>query len=140
MENYQQALQLIQKSKNIDFENSFELSKICANYLSNEHTEKEGRDLVIRILDSKSKIDSKTFPIIYDLIDIAGLYPYLEKENLIGSSRLRYEYHKSRFLKDIYFHEEQQYISLQLLSNNSVVLSAPTSFGKSLLIEEVVVE
>ena len=57
---------------------------------------------------------------------------------LSGSSVLRYEYHHSKYLKDVVLHEEQNLISLKLLAGKSVVLSAPTSFGKSLLIDELV--
>lgn len=54
------------------------------------------------------------------------------------SALLRYEYHKSPFLKGVYLHEEQQQLSVELQSKRSLVVSAPTSFGKSLLIEEIV--
>ena len=73
-----------------------------------------------------------------DLIEISGLYPYVSSTDIKNSGLLRYEYHKSKYLKDIYFHEVQQEISIALLSGQSVVLSAPTSFGKSLLIEEII--
>ena len=53
-------------------------------------------------------------------------------------SLLRYEYHRSKVLDNVILHSEQRDISFDLQSGNSVVLSAPTSFGKSLLIEELV--
>ncbi|MBK7476957.1 MAG: hypothetical protein IPI11_13450 [Haliscomenobacter sp.] len=41
-------------------------------------------------------------------------------------------------MQDVYLHEEQQTLSIELQSKRSVVVSAPTSFGKSLLIEELI--
>ena len=46
--------------------------------------------------------------------------------------------HKSNNLDEVYFHEEQLEVVDKLLSDTSVILSAPTSFGKSLLIEEII--
>ncbi len=73
---------------------------------------------------------------------MAGLYPYVDPQYLGKSALLRYEYHKSSNLKrgneDIYLHEEQKEIADTLQRGDSVILSAPTSFGKSLIIEEVI--
>jgi hypothetical protein len=93
---------------------------------------------LIRVLDAWDKLDRNTWPLWNDLVDAAGLFPYINSSLSKGSSLLRYEFHKSPFLPNIYLHEEQNLISLELQSQKSVVLSAPTSFGKSLLIEELI--
>ncbi len=133
---YEDAVKYIHDSEKIDYEASFALSKYCAFLLRND--EHLGRDIVIRILDSWSKLCDKTYHIWNDLTESAGLYPYVEPDSLSESALLRYEYHKSPFLNDIFLHAEQLSISLDLQSNKSVVVSAPTSFGKSLLIEEII--
>jgi hypothetical protein len=133
-----EAKNFIHESEVISFDDSFSLSSYCSRLLNDSESVNNGREIVIRALDSWGKFDSQTYPIWNDLIESAGLYPYLDGEDITGSALLRYEFHKSRYLSDIYFHEEQQKISMELLARNSVVLSAPTSFGKSLLIEELV--
>ena len=78
-----------------------------------------------------------------DIIESAGFYPYLEwqKECLLfknTAGEIRKEFHWSHNLKK-YFHEEQKLHSDFLQnSKRNLIVSAPTSFGKSLLIQEVV--
>ncbi len=128
----------LSQSKQIDFKRSFELSKLCSSLLSNENTEKFAREIIIRVLDSWEKIDKTTYSIWNDLVEATGLYPYLSEENIPWQSNLlRLQYHKSKYL-NYYLHEEQMELSMQLDSAKSLILSAPTSFGKSLLIEEIV--
>lgn len=135
---YNQAIDFVKSADSISFDDSFSLSKLCSAYLGNRENETKGRDLIIRVLDSRSKVEPSTFPIWNDLVESAGLYPYVDPKLLSGSALVRYEYHKSPYLPSVYFHQEQLTISLQLLGKNSVILSAPTSFGKSLLIEEII--
>lgn len=134
----EEAIKFIRETASIDIDRSFELTKYCAELLDNKTTEHYGRDIIIRILDSWEKIDSCSKAIWNDLVDASGLYPYLKTSDLSTSTMLRYEYHKSSYLPDVYLHSEQQKLSTELLNKNSVVVSAPTSFGKSLLIEEVI--
>lgn len=122
----------------IDFNTSFSLAQACSKLLRDPLTENTGREIVIRIKDCLDKVDNRTHSIWNDLCESAGLYPYLETALLKGSSFIRHEFHSSKYLLDIYFHEEQNKVSLELQSKNSVILSAPTSFGKSLLIEDII--
>jgi len=134
--NYESALKYIGSKDRFDFEESFQiLSFINRLYSSDIH---DGRDLIIRLLEKDSCIDSRCTELLNDIIESYGLYPYIDDQLLKGSSSLRYEMHKSPYLKNVFLHEEQFEISTALQSDKSVVLSAPTSFGKSLLIEEVV--
>lgn len=138
LQRVQNAKRYIAEAKRIDYENSFAISQLCSLLLRSRENEKYGREIVIRIQDAWKKIDKNTYPIWNDLTAAAGLYPYVDPKQLSQSSLLCYEYHKSPHLKDVYLHEEQQYLSLELQSKRSLVVSAPTSFGKSLLIEELV--
>jgi len=128
----------LSKTAEIDFNISFSLAQACSKLLRDPLTENIGREIVIRIKACLDKVDNRTYPIWNDLCESAGLYPYLETALLKGSSVIRHEFHSSKYLKDIYFHEEQNKVSLELQSKNSVILSAPTSFGKSLLIEDII--
>ena len=132
------AISFLSDSPEITYEDSFELSKYCSALLSNKAEENIGRDLVIRVRDAWNKIPENTKPIWNRLTEAAGSYPYVDPAQLSKSAAIRYEYHKSPFLTDIYLHAEQQELSIELQSKRSVVVSAPTSFGKSLLIEEII--
>ncbi len=134
----QDAIIYITETKNIDYEHSFSLSQLCSSLLRSRENNKYGRDIIIRILDAWKKVDKNTYSIWNDLTAAAGLYPYVDPKQLSQSSLLCYEYHKSPHLDNIYLHEEQQHLSIELQSKRSLVVSAPTSFGKSLLIEEVI--
>jgi len=136
--NFHDSVSFINQAKVIDFENSFALSKLVAALLSEKETEQDAREIIIRILDVWGKVHIKTRSIWNDLIQSSGLYPYVEQNKLTGSSCLRQEYHKSNYLDNVYLHEEQANLSILLNKSQSVVVSAPTSFGKSLLIEEIV--
>lgn len=133
-----EAVKFISETEFIDYDESFDLSKYCARLLRTKEEEKHGRDIVIRIKDAWQKLHEHTKPIWNDLTEAAGLYPYVDTEGLSQSALLRYEYHKSPFMDGMFLHEEQQTLSIELQSKKAVVVSAPTSFGKSLLIEEVI--
>jgi len=132
------AISFVSNAVNISYNESFELSQFCSHLLANKESEIQGRDLVIRMRDVWDKIPESTKPIWNSLTESSGLYPYVNPGELSQSAQLRYEYHKSPFLKDVYLHEEQLILSIALQNKNSVVVSAPTSFGKSLLIEEII--
>ncbi|MFA5084048.1 MAG: DEAD/DEAH box helicase [Candidatus Paceibacterota bacterium] len=117
----------------------FAVSQTCSSLLMGKETVGFGRDLVIRVLDSWDKVPEAAQCVWNDLIEASGLYPYTKVEKLSGASLLRQEFHRSDFLKDKFLHSEQMELSNVLLhSDKSLIVSAPTSFGKSLLIEELV--
>ena len=136
-----EVIDTIQNENSISIEESFQIAKLCSIKLRED--EEEGRKIIIHILDNLNKIPEETIEIWTDLIETAGFYPYLEKEkdklkfnNLAGE--IRKEYHFSDNLDDKYFHEEQKYLKEILDRKKNLIVSAPTSFGKSLLIEEIV--
>jgi late competence protein required for DNA uptake (superfamily II DNA/RNA helicase) len=128
----------LRSKKRFDFHESFSISRSCAELLAAEATEAAGRDLIIRMLDAHDRLPLKTRCIWNDLVEAAGLHPYVDRSMLSTSTALRHETHESSSLENTYLHREQLRVSSLLRSGKSVVVSAPTSFGKSLLIEEVV--
>src|SRR5699024_548506 len=105
------------------------------------------REIIIHILDIWDKVNDQIKPIWLDLIENAGFYPYyVEKiENtsqvsyrLSFQQDIRTSFFKSDNLPYIYIHIEQKKIEMDLSAGRNVAVSAPTSFGKSLLIEEMV--
>ncbi|HDX9649055.1 TPA: DEAD/DEAH box helicase [Bacillus cereus] len=138
--------ELIKKliSKNsLSFEESFQIAKKCSNLLYNPKDIHLAHKLIINILDNWDKLHDSTKEIWIDLVESAGFYPYLEKlkqqYNINGTAaKVRKEYHKSPNLTNKYLHEEQKILLNFLMQGKNLVVSAPTSFGKSLLIEEII--
>lgn len=133
----------IQNLELISSEKSFRYAQNCSKFLRNPDKESEARKIIINILDNWDKLDESTHEMWTDLIESAGFYPYLEKEkNRVvfknTSAEIRKEFHKSMYLEGKYLHEEQKIHNDILNSGKNLIISAPTSFGKSLLIEEVV--
>lgn len=124
------------KKDNLTLDDNFNLLRLLNNSL--EENEIIVRDSMIRILDNWWKIPIEFREMWNDLIESVGLYPYIDTESIKSTSALRYEFHKSPNLEGIFFHSEQRKIWNYLSQQKSLILSAPTSFGKSLLIEEVV--
>lgn len=121
----------------------FDLSVIISQYLnsSNKENNRKGRELIIRVLDNWNNINTTFQPIFVDLLSSAGFYPYVEKY-LINKDELdeeiRLQYHKSQNLQDRTFHSEQKEIVDIIKDKKNIIVSAPTSFGKSMLIEEAI--
>lgn len=67
-----------------------------------------------------------------------GLFPYLDAQALSGADQIAYEFHRPRGLAGVVFHSAQAKVYRDLMRGENVVLSAPTSFGKSLLIDAVI--
>lgn len=133
----------LRTEKFLSLDDSFQLAHTCSLWLGESRNENNGRRILINVLDQWEKIPGDTHEIWTDLIEIAGFYPYLEKEKSklplkSISGRIRKEFHISENLRGKYFQEEQKHLLDLLNRDESVVVSAPTSFGKSLLIEEIV--
>ena len=136
-----EIISVIEESNSISIDDSFKFAKISSKHLRNDA--ESGRKIIIYVLDNWEKFPSETIELWTDLIESAGFYPYLEKEkeklkfnNLAGE--IRKESHFSENLNGKYFHEEQKYLKYILDGGKNLIVSAPTSFGKSLLIEEIV--
>ena len=144
--NLESVYKIIQGEESISISNSFDIAKYCKACLNTHEMEENGRKIVVHVLDNWDKLPKDTYEMWTDLIELAGFYPYLEKEksklnfnNL--SAELRKELHLSKNIVSdrlVYFHEEQKYLKEIIFKKKNLIVSAPTSFGKSLLIEEIV--
>ncbi|MDD2469108.1 MAG: hypothetical protein PHI97_34510 [Desulfobulbus sp.] len=118
-------------------ENPFSILKCIASFVNNPDLERDGLELVLRALEKKEYFGD-CIGILNDLTRQVGLFPYLDEKQLSIQDLIAYEYHKPLSQSDFVFHREQAYIYRRLLSGESVVLSAPTSFGKSRIIDEII--
>ncbi len=123
----------------------FEYNWDCAKYYTSIIDSSEARIFLINILENWEYVNEESKSIWLDLIERAGFYPYYinKTENVKGYERslqasIRSVYFKSEYLDNIYFHEKQKEIERALSKNKNIAVSAPTSFGKSILIEEFV--
>jgi superfamily II DNA/RNA helicase len=133
---------LLKLTKFEDFDENWKLIKEVSNIIDSA----KGRRIIIHILDIWDNVNGNAKQIWMDLIERAGFYPYyVEKMNSTNyqfdvslQAQIRTSFFKSDHLPNIYFHEKQKEIEQAISKGTNVAVSAPTSFGKSLLIEEVV--
>ncbi len=98
--------------------------------------ELSARNLLIKLLGDMD--DSKTpYPLVVNhLIRSTGLFPYLQLDNASWDQKYVYE----AFAVDVgkrtaTLHREQSIVLGKLLSGVNIAVSAPTSFGKSFIID-----
>lgn len=104
----------------------------------NSRLEDQCRDVVFRALENKASFASYK-PILDGLVRELGLFPYMDEAKLSLMDSIAYEYHRPLpFGEPMVFHREQAEIYRRLLGGDSIILSAPTSFGKSKVIDAIV--
>lgn len=105
---------------------------------SNSRLEDQCRDVVFRALENRESFAGYR-PILDGLVRELGLFPYLEEEPLSLMDSIAYEYHRPlTFGEPIVFHREQAEVYRRLLDGDNIILSAPTSFGKSKVIDAII--
>jgi hypothetical protein len=130
----------IDAARNIGEMDWFSLLRGVSSFLNatrGSSEESRGQELVIRLLDIRHLLGTYG-PILDAFVREAGLFPYLEPDNLGLSDSLAYEAHKPSAGSVTVFHRVQAQVFQLLTAGKSVVLSAPTSFGKSLIVDAVV--
>lgn len=132
-------------TKELRFDDSFSVAMYCSKLLATGKAEDAmvAREIVIHILNNWSNISEESYPIWTDIVESVGFYPYIDKNRETMklqslSDEVRQKSYLSNYLSSTYFHKGQKELSEYLLSGKNVIASAPTSFGKSLLIEELV--
>lgn len=95
-------------------------------------------ELVLRSLEHRQQFVGCD-QVLDELARAVGLYPYAEPASFDTRGLLAYEYHRPLDMDPtLVFHRVQAEVYRSLLNGDNVVLSAPTSFGKSLLIDAMV--
>jgi hypothetical protein len=113
------------------------LNVVSRYVLQHGATDKYALDAIIRLRDlsETEAIDATIKDVIYSLCREAGLFPYLPKEKLSWRDQVAFEFFRGPPETNYVFHREQWQAFQLLTSGKSLILSAPTSFGKSVLIQ-----
>ncbi|GGE49204.1 RAD3-like DEAD/DEAH box helicase [Pedobacter psychrotolerans] len=109
-------------------------------HIINDHListrEGQARNELIRLLDYHERNDIEYSPLVNHLIRETGLYPYLKPDTADWGDRFVYEIFKVDIGgKESTLHREQSSLLKRLINGENVAVSAPTSFGKSFVID-----
>ena len=107
------------------------------NNLLLENNESEARDELIKLLDYFTSEKIPFTPLLNNLIRQTGLYPYIDVKTSDWYDRFTHDAFKVNIgsSEPITLHREQSSLLKSLLVGNSIAVSAPTSFGKSFIID-----
>jgi len=104
--------------------------------------EKEARDQLIKLLDYHERNDIIYPAVLNRLIRDLGLYPYLKTNSANWQERYIHEVFKVDVgtADKVTLHREQSKVLKKLLAGASLAVSAPTSFGKSFIIDSFIAQ
>lgn len=110
------------------------------NELLGQNKDAEARDVLIKILDHHEREHLDYDQLINHLIRQVGLYPYMQLETASWQDLFVYEAFKvdAGYDAPITLHREQSSILRKLISGQNLAISAPTSFGKSFIIDSFI--
>lgn len=99
--------------------------------------ENEAREELIKLLDYHNSNELNYTPVVNHFIRETGLFPYLQEETSNWEERYIYEVFKVDVGEEnlITLHREQSFLLKKLLQGKNIAVSAPTSFGKSFVID-----
>ncbi|WP_420789092.1 DEAD/DEAH box helicase [Shewanella algae] len=117
---------------------SFKFLSAINRLLSNPVSYDLGRDLIVRALDARERFSDHT-TILKNMVRKAGLFPYLKKEfdDLTPEELRVLALYRTPFSDSFVFHSMQFHIFDLLKAGQNVVLSAPTSMGKSAIVDSL---
>lgn len=122
----------------INPQNAFSVIKSIANNL-NQKNEVYLQEVILRVIEQREMFGNYQ-SIINDFAREIGLFPYLDPEKLNLADKIAFEFHRPDGVEqdNIVFHRAQARVYFELLDGKNVILSAPTSFGKSLVIDTII--
>lgn len=120
-------------------ERSFQVMNSLAAFASQRAFDQDAQDLILRALEHRDGLGASA-AILDGLVREIGLFPFLDEAGLGFADRIAYEFHRPPGMeeRDVVFHRPQARVYRELMRGRSVILSAPTSFGKSLVIDAVI--
>lgn len=119
-------------------EHAFDVARRLAALVNSHGDAPDVHELVLRACEHRDAF-GPSGGILDAVVRAQGLFPYLSAERLGFADRVAYEMHRPDDLDaETVFHSVQARVYELLLEGDNVVLSAPTSFGKSLIIDAVI--
>ncbi|HWL10216.1 MAG TPA: DEAD/DEAH box helicase [Planctomicrobium sp.] len=110
------------------------------NDLLNSGKDGLARDELIKLLGEAQDTGRQYSPLLNSLIRGVGLFPYLDTKTSSWEERYIHELFKADIGEGepVTLHREQARLLNDLLSGESIAVSAPTSFGKSFVIDSFI--
>lgn len=115
----------------------FEWLAEITRLVSNDTTTSTARELLIRACEHVEAFGTKRV-ILEALLRQTGLFPYLNPTLLGPADALALEAHRPPGFDEVIFHGAQAAAYRRLCDGDNVVLMAPTSFGKSIIIDALI--
>ena len=126
-----------QNSLKMNLEDSIFEKYHLVNDLLVKSNESEAREELIKLLSIMQKENVEYSELTNSLIRQCGLLPYMRADSCSPSDHIVYDAFKTDvgLTNELTLHREQSSLLKQLLSGKSIAISAPTSFGKSFVID-----
>jgi len=136
--NTEEALNILKSREEIE-QKQFEILQIVASEINKDAESTQAKELILRALENHEYF-LETKSVLHSLVREVGLFPYLDPNSLSLKESIAFEYHRPENFKDIVFHQEQLPVYQKIIGGKNIVLSAPTSFGKSKIIDVLVAD
>ncbi|MEX6508836.1 DEAD/DEAH box helicase [Jiella sp. M17.18] len=120
-------------------EHRFAVLRDLVRMANDQRTVATARELVIRVLSLREALYDGYDELLDGLVRQVGLYPYIDQDRPRSfEDQVVIEAHRVHGLaENRLFHSLQLSVFQELVSGRNVVLSAPTSVGKSLVIDAI---
>lgn len=136
------------KSSELEIDDKLSILKTLSHLVNcNTGYDPEVQELILRTLEQREQF-SDFNDILNTLTRAQGLYPYINTEDIGLKDAFAVELHRSSNYYDqvvdgysdsgYVFHKVQAEVFQKLMNGESVILSAPTSFGKSAIVDALV--
>lgn len=116
-----------------------EIFEECAqiNALIENSNKAEARSMVINLLDKLRRDGNEYTPLINHVIREVGLFPYIDPKTALWEDQAVVEAFKANVGDEapVTLHSAQSHVLKRLLLGDNIAVSAPTSFGKSFIVD-----
>lgn len=116
-----------------------EIFEECAqiNALIENSNKAEARSTVINLLDKLRRDGNEYTPLINHVIREVGLFPYIDPKTALWEDQVVVEAFKANVGDEtpVTLHSAQSHVLKRLLLGDNIAVSAPTSFGKSFIVD-----
>ncbi len=136
-----EALRALQEFQSID-QDAFDILRLISELALDPNAQADSRDLLLRALDRRADFGNLS-EVLDHLVITSGLSPYAAADRVVDlptGAAIAYESHRPESLSEsgVVFNRLQAEVYRRLYSGQNVILSAPTSFGKSYVVEALV--